>query len=57
MALLVLSPDSFGSLMDIDKLILHHGWLPSSHSFGSLMDIDKLILGQEPLVGVRVLVL
>ena len=33
----------FGSLMDIDKLILQA--LPVRHSlcFGSLMDIDKLI--------------
>ena len=35
---------SFGSLMDIDKLILP-GWSGKySVCFGSLMDIDKLIL-------------
>ena len=39
----------FGSLMDIDKLILRCGNLHAVVGFGSLMDIDKLILpGDSP---------
>ena len=34
----------FGSLMDIDKLILLAIFLILVFRFGSLMDIDKLIL-------------
>ena len=34
---------SFGSLMDIDKLILIFPCVPLTMGFGSLMDIDKLI--------------
>ena len=37
----------FGSLMDIDKLILPWCWIRLQNSFGSLMDIDKLILQHE----------
>ena len=33
----------FGSLMDIDKLILGIEHCPTYPGFGSLMDIDKLI--------------
>ena len=33
----------FGSLMDIDKLILRFLSVPAGPGFGSLMDIDKLI--------------
>ena len=47
----------FGSLMDIDKLIL---WMAKSSRpirFGSLMDIDKLIHGQVDDGGHEVLVL
>ena len=40
----------FGSLMDIDKLILKAVAEPLPPSFGSLMDIDKLIL-RFPLFG------
>ena len=36
---------SFGSLMDIDKLILWQESVLVCSRFGSLMDIDKLILG------------
>ena len=38
---------SFGSLMDIDKLIRDKGGLLSPLGFGSLMDIDKLILSRH----------
>ena len=34
----------FGSLMDIDKLILQLAFRFLTLGFGSLMDIDKLIL-------------
>ena len=39
---------SFGSLMDIDKLILKVDFNQRGTSFGSLMDIDKLIEKQLP---------
>ena len=35
---------SFGSLMNIDKLIPFVAFVPTSARFGSLMNIDKLIL-------------
>ena len=48
---------SFGSLMDIDKLIHSFCDLFARSGFGSLMDIDKLIPGRKPhqLHGVLVL--
>ena len=39
---------SFGSLMDIDKLIPVSWHSTHKTSFGSLMDIDKLIEKQLP---------
>ena len=47
----------FGSLMDIDKLILCDHESNSIECFGSLMDIDKLILLQRTVDYPDVLVL
>ena len=40
-------PTGFGSLMDIDKLILSCPLYTYLLCFGSLMDIDKLIPSEE----------
>ena len=43
----------FGSLMDIDKLILGPPCCPTALGFGSLMDIDKLIPDDATTNGVN----
>ena len=48
---------SFGSLMDIDKLIPVYSYFEGIMGFGSLMDIDKLILKLERVISRLVLVL
>ena len=54
----ITGPDlCFGSLMNIDKLILYAPGLCCVYGFGSLMNIDKLIRFPEKETSGRVLVL